>query len=79
MTDRSVPLGSIERPKDEPWVVPVTQEEMLAEYEGWGSDVQKILGCIRTPSKWMIRVVQPLSSYVKGTVALLGDAVSRPI
>ena len=63
---------------DGPWVVPATRDELLKEYEGWGSDVLKILGCIQNPSKWMIHVVNPpLQTYVKGRVALLGDAVSN--
>ena len=76
VTDRSVPIGALKRPADEAWVAPSTQEELLREYEGWGSDVLKVLGCIQKPNKWMIHVVHPpLHSYVKDRVALLGDAV----
>lgn len=47
----------------------------MTEYEGFSSDVLSLLGCIQNPSKWMIRIVRPLKSYVQGRVALLGDAV----
>ncbi|TCD64571.1 hypothetical protein EIP91_003898 [Steccherinum ochraceum] len=74
-TDRSVEIGQANRPESEPWVVPATHEQLLEEYEGWGSDVTKILGCIQSSSKWHIHVVHPpLPQYVKGRVALLGDA-----
>lgn len=49
---------------------------MLAEFDEWGSDVAGLLRCIKAPQKWMIYgVFPPLKSYVKGHVALLGDAV----
>lgn len=52
-------------------------EEILAQYEGWGPDVVNLLKCIKQPNKWYINVVDPpLESYVKGRVALVGDAVS---
>ena len=70
-------VGAIRLPPDQPLVVPVTKEEMLKEYEGWGSDVIGILSCIENPNKWYINVVcPPLEAYAKGKVALLGDAVS---
>ncbi|KAH8099305.1 hypothetical protein BXZ70DRAFT_943202 [Cristinia sonorae] len=74
-TDRTLNIGEAPRPEGEPWVLPLSTNELLAEYKGWGSDVLKILGCIQAPSKWLIHVVYPpLSSYVKGRIALLGDS-----
>ncbi|THH33436.1 hypothetical protein EUX98_g790 [Antrodiella citrinella] len=73
--DRSIPIGEANRPDNEPWVVPASREQLLKEYEGWGSDVLKILGCIKNPTKWMIHVVHPpLKTYVNGRIALLGDS-----
>ncbi|KAI0697527.1 FAD/NAD-P-binding domain-containing protein [Cytidiella melzeri] len=73
--DRTVEIGDVTLPSGQPLVVPVTKEEMLKEYEGWGSDVIGILSCVEDPNKWYINVVYPpLQSYVKGKVALLGDA-----
>ena len=59
-----------------PAVSTVSKADLLAEYDGWGSDVIKLLGCIETWSKWKINVVYPpLASYVQGRIALIGDAV----
>lgn len=61
-----------------PAVSIVSKEDLLGEYDGWGSDVLKLLSCIETWSKWKINVVYPLlESYAKGRVVLVGDAVSR--
>lgn len=77
--DHTIPIGSVQLPPDQPRVILVPQEEMLKEYEGWGNDVIGLLSCIPKPSKWFIHVVHPpLESYVKGRIALVGDAV-RPV
>lgn len=55
----------------------VTNEELSNQFADYGSNVRSILACIDKPNKWYINVVYPhLESYVKGRVALLGDAVS---
>ncbi|KZT08532.1 FAD/NAD(P)-binding domain-containing protein [Laetiporus sulphureus 93-53] len=73
--DHNRPIGSTSLPSEGPWVKTVSQEEMMQEYAGWGSDVMILLKCIEKPSKWFIHVVHPpLDSYVKGDVALVGDA-----
>ncbi|OSX66927.1 hypothetical protein POSPLADRAFT_1072093 [Postia placenta MAD-698-R-SB12] len=73
--DHTIPIGSVQLPPDQPRVILVPQEEMLKEYEGWGNDVIGLLSCIPKPSKWFIHVVHPpLESYVKGRIALVGDA-----
>ncbi|OBZ79798.1 Salicylate hydroxylase [Grifola frondosa] len=70
-----IPIGSESLPDGTPWVERASQEELLKEYEGWGSDVPALLGCIQAPSKWSIHVVYPpLETYVRGRIALLGDA-----
>ncbi|KZT74947.1 FAD/NAD(P)-binding domain-containing protein [Daedalea quercina L-15889] len=73
--DYTNPIGSASLPPDEAWVKSVPQEEMLKVYEGCGPEVAALLRCIKTPSKWSIHVVHPhLESFVKGRVALIGDA-----
>jgi len=73
--DHTVPIGSVELPAGQRWVEYVSQDELLQVYEGWGSDVIRVLKCIAKPSKWYIHVVYPpLDSYVKGRIALIGDA-----
>ena len=69
-------MGANPLPDGQPWVSPRTQAEMLAEYEGWGSDVQTYLGLVESPSVWSIHIVDPLlQTYCHGRVAILGDAV----
>ena len=54
------------------------EQQLLEEFANFGDDAMRMLKCIRNPSKWFIHVVYPpLESYVRGKVALLGDAVSR--
>ncbi|KAI5122976.1 hypothetical protein M0805_006855 [Coniferiporia weirii] len=73
--DRSYPWGSRPLAPGQPWVTPRTTSELLAEYAGWGRDVLLLLGCIESPSVWAIHAVDPpLTTYVRGRVALLGDA-----
>lgn len=79
VTDRSRPFGEIPRDPEEPWVIPVTSEQMLADYEDCGSancDVKKLLRAIDNPTKWFLHAVHPpLDTYIQGKVALVGDAV----
>ncbi len=78
MTNRDVPIGEAVLPPGEATVVSVPQKEVLDAYEGWGSDVLGLLGCIHNPTKWNINVGYPhLETYVNGRIALLGDAVSQ--
>lgn len=58
-------------------MTPVPQQELLDAYAGWSEDALKMLRCIEKPSKWSIFALDPpLESFVKGRVALVGDAVS---
>ncbi|KAI0784966.1 hypothetical protein C8Q75DRAFT_723504 [Abortiporus biennis] len=70
--DRSVPLG---KAIPEPWTQRTTEQEILDEYQNWGEDVIRLLNRVQNPSKWMMHVVHPpLQTYVRGRIALLGDA-----
>ena len=56
-------------------MTPKSTEELLETYEGFSEDVRLLLGCIASPSVWSIHAIDPpLESYVRGRVALLGDA-----
>ncbi|OSD06217.1 FAD/NAD-P-binding domain-containing protein [Trametes coccinea BRFM310] len=70
------PIGAVKLPDGAAWVQEVTREEVQQEYKGWGPDVSILIDHMpERPSKWSIHVVHPpLESYVKGRVALLGDA-----
>ena len=74
--DHTVEVGAIRLPSDQPLVASVPKEQLLKEYEGWGSDVTAVLSCIQNPNKWYVNIVHPpLARYAKGKVALVGDAV----
>lgn len=71
-----MPIGTIHCPPDEPWATSVSEEQLIEEFCSFGDDAMRMIKCIRNPSKWLIHVVYPpLESYVRGRVALLGDAV----
>ncbi|KNZ77713.1 Salicylate hydroxylase [Termitomyces sp. J132] len=73
-TDYTVPIGSVNVAL--PWAKPVSQDELLREYSGWGEDVNIILKEMKDPSKWCIHFLYPpLSSFVRQRVVLVGDAV----
>ncbi|KAF7975798.1 hypothetical protein HWV62_8475 [Athelia sp. TMB] len=56
------------------WVADVPKEELLQAYAGWEPEVTALLECVDKPSKWAIHAVKPLSTFVSGRVALLGDS-----
>ena len=63
--------------REGPWVQVASEKELLGCYEGWGPDAVAMLKSIKNPSRWAIHTLYPpLSTYVRGRVALVGDAVS---
>ena len=62
---------------NEPQAAQATKEELLKEYEDWGSDTGVIMKSIETTNKRSIEVLfPPLDMYAESSVALLGDVVS---
>ncbi|TFY51588.1 hypothetical protein EVG20_g10929 [Dentipellis fragilis] len=61
-------------PYTDPWVAPCSQEELLACYANWEPEVVGMLQCIKSPTKWGLHALKPLSAYVSRKVALVGDA-----
>ncbi|KAI0094261.1 FAD/NAD(P)-binding domain-containing protein [Irpex rosettiformis] len=75
LIDNSVKVGEVELADDEPRVVQTTKDELLKNFEEWGNDARIIMGSVETVNKWLVEVLHPsLETYVKGKVALLGDA-----
>ncbi|THH13371.1 hypothetical protein EW146_g6830 [Bondarzewia mesenterica] len=75
VTDFTKTMGTVSLPTGAPWVTPVPEKELLDNYSGWGRDPLCILSCIERPSKWSIHGLYPqLDTYVRGKVALVGDA-----
>ncbi|EPE35131.1 FAD/NAD(P)-binding protein [Glarea lozoyensis ATCC 20868] len=56
------------------WVQNVTQETMLEDFEGWGAPIKALLKNIESPQRWALYDHLPASTFVKGRVALMGDA-----
>jgi salicylate hydroxylase len=59
---------------NERWVVTTTKEEMEADFEGWGPQVQKIVGAMEKPDIWALFMHPPCNTFYKGRLCLLGDA-----
>ncbi|KIP06188.1 hypothetical protein PHLGIDRAFT_91141, partial [Phlebiopsis gigantea 11061_1 CR5-6] len=65
----------VARDDSAPTLEVVSNEELLEKFKDYDSNLLSILGCLAKPNKWYINVVYPhLDSFVKGRVALLGDA-----
>ena len=67
-------MGYIIPVKEENWVQPVTKEMMLDDFAEWGDPIRNLLADISRPERWALHDHLPASTYVKGRVAILGDA-----
>jgi salicylate hydroxylase len=56
------------------WIQPVTSETMLSDFAGWGMPIKALLSHIQRPERWALYDHLPASTYIKGRVALIGDA-----
>ncbi|QEM82970.1 salicylate 1-monooxygenase [Halomonas binhaiensis] len=72
ITDRSTPNPRL--PEGEAWVTGVSQEQMLADFEGWGPASQAILEGIPQPTRWALHDLPQLPHYCRHRVLLAGDA-----
>ncbi|TBU57688.1 FAD/NAD(P)-binding domain-containing protein [Dichomitus squalens] len=59
---------------DRPWVQDVSQEEVLADFDGWEPEVHALVQSLQKVNRWAIHTTSPLPTFVSGRVALLGDA-----
>ncbi|OBZ71586.1 Salicylate hydroxylase [Grifola frondosa] len=57
-----------------PWVSCATSDEVLQAFAEWEPEVKTLLTCLNHPSRWAINVATSLPTYVRGRVAILGDA-----
>jgi len=60
--------------KIESWSTPGTNEEYHDDYPGWHPDVHAYIEAIPQPFKWALIARPPMQEWVRGRVALLGDA-----
>jgi salicylate hydroxylase len=58
----------------ESWSEKGTHEECLRDFAGWHEDVQTLIKAIDIPYKWALMVRDPMASWSRGNVTLLGDA-----
>ena len=77
VTDSSKSYGT---PVKEPAVERVSNDDVMDDYKGWGPETRALLSCIDKPDQWNINVVFPfVETYVRDTVALVGDSVSTNV
>ncbi|KAF8580781.1 FAD/NAD(P)-binding domain-containing protein [Ramaria rubella] len=56
------------------WVVEANKEELLEQFQDFEPEVQALLKCVDKSSRWAMYDLEPLTSWSKGCVTLLGDA-----
>ncbi len=58
----------------ESWSEAGTQADCVADFSHWNPLVQTAIAAIETPYRWALVERQPIETWVKGRIALLGDA-----
>lgn len=58
----------------ESWTTQGSHEECHDDFAGWHKDIHAMIDNIETPFKWALMGRRPLDAWVKGRIALLGDA-----
>jgi salicylate hydroxylase len=59
---------------DSNWIQSVTNETMLSDFSSWGAPIKALLSNIQRPERWALYDHVAAPTYVKGRVALMGDA-----
>ena len=69
-------VGAIEgqRWDIESWSEKGSTEECLNDFVGWHPDIQALIKAIDTPYKWVLKLRDPMPSWTRGSITLLGDA-----
>jgi len=58
----------------ESWSTVGTREELRNDFRDWHEDVQTMIDQIEIPYKWAMMIRDPMPSWSKGRITLLGDA-----
>jgi len=58
----------------ESWSTVGNKDELRNDFRGWHDDVQTMIEEIETPYKWAMMIRDPMPSWSKGRITLLGDA-----
>jgi salicylate hydroxylase len=60
--------------REESWTAPGEVADFLAEYEGWDDGVVSLIAAARETKRYAFYAREPVTRWVSGRVALLGDA-----
>ena len=60
--------------REESWTAPGEVADFLAEYEGWDEGVVALIAAARETKRYAFYAREPVTRWVSGRVALLGDA-----
>ena len=63
----------------ESWSSPGDASELLAHYDSWHRTPRRFLGSVTGWQKWALYGLDPLETWSRGRVTLLGDAAHPPI
>ncbi|OLN95260.1 Salicylate hydroxylase 4 [Colletotrichum chlorophyti] len=69
-----VAFRSTDEWKSKDWVMPVEEEDMMADFESWSQETRSILQMMQKPNVWALFDHPPSHTYHQGRVCLLGDA-----
>jgi salicylate hydroxylase len=67
-------IGSSPANRRESWSATATADEVLHEYEGWNGEIRDLVKLTAKPFVTALYDRAPLASWVRGRVALMGDA-----
>jgi salicylate hydroxylase len=67
-------IGSSPGGQKESWSATTTVEEVLDIYKGWNAEVRSLISLTQKPFVTALYDRAPLETWVKGRIALLGDA-----
>ena len=60
--------------REESWTAPGTVPDFLSQFAGWDASVLQLIGAARETRRYAFYAREPITSWVSGRVALLGDA-----
>jgi salicylate hydroxylase len=60
--------------REESWTAPGAVPDFLAEFSGWDPAVRQLIGAARETRRYAFYAREPITSWVSGRIALLGDA-----
>lgn len=61
---------------DDLWTIKGSKQDMINDYAGWDEKVTNIIANVQDDAvmEWKLNLYPPLKTWVKGSIALLGDA-----